>query len=544
MKAVIRGDVFPWIPAFAGMTLWGFLYQIQIKGFSPAIIYIDHDKRTVDREMVPLAGNLDKKRVVSIEWDAKKLNENYLGFKIERKVDKGNFENQTSEPYILISTNAERKDKLASYRDENVEQGKTYTYRVTAYDYFGFEGAMSNEVEIYIPKLVNAQVYIDTITAKGFNRTISFFTEAENPNLPVQIKEFEVLRSDSLKEGYTLLKKMPFDPQSSNYSLDAEVDKLTGDRHYYKVLALSVDGDSVLSTPYYFFTLDQEPPQPVKDLNAKVDSNGVVSLSWVQDTDADLKGFRVFRANGKREEYVELTRRLSLSRFYSDTLKLNTLTNKAYYFVVAVDQNFNMSANSDSVLLIKPDTIPPSQPVLLKVLKEDLAIRINWTNSYSDDVLWHALVRSEGGKIDTLKRWQGREVSSYLDSNIQFGRNYAYRVVVSDEAGNVSESKTSVFALEPGYRPALKNVSAVADRNKKLIELQWDEPEEAVFQYFIYRKKNEGKFQLIETLEAVAGLKAYSDSKLQISNSYEYLVQYQTRDGFRSLKHEGVGVDY
>ena len=76
--------------------------------------------------------------------------------------------------------------------------------------------------------------------------------------------------------------------------------------HYYYKLALINKDDSVYSVPRYLFTLDQKPPSH-KNLEEKIDSLGVVTLKWSSPEENDIKGYRVFRANQKREEFIEIT---------------------------------------------------------------------------------------------------------------------------------------------------------------------------------------------------------------------------------------------
>ena len=85
---------------------------------------------------------------------------------------------------------------------------------------------------------------------------------------------------------YTEIEKVSGD--SKKFEFNYTADLLSGDRHYFKVAAISEDGDSAYSYPYYHFSLDQEPPGVPTNLEGIIDSNGVARLTWVAPEDKDL----------------------------------------------------------------------------------------------------------------------------------------------------------------------------------------------------------------------------------------------------------------
>lgn len=518
--------------------------RVSIKGYSTEELNVDVKKLTKNTELPPLIGSLDKKRVASIEWNAKAVNKDYLGFIIERKKENGTYEVQTKDPFIHLVTSSENKNKLSSYRDEQLEQGKKYTYRITGINYFGRFGAVSNEVEVYVPRLVNGTVEIDTIYAQKKTRLLEVKIVPESDVLPLQVHRFQVLKSSELLQGYVVVQEQKITSKDSIFSVQLPSDLETGDAFYYKVLAFSPDNDTIYSAPKYFFTLDQEPPKPITNLIGKIDSAGIVTLIWEQNVDNDLQGFRVFRANELTEEFVERNSAFVTERLFRDTLPLNTLTNEIYYFVIAVDENFNNSLNSDTVLVLKPDTIPPTAPFLMDVSVKNAMVKLTWEVSTSNDVSYQALIRKTGLVSDTLVKNPLFNARTFLDSTMVFGKEVSYFALARDRSGNTTLSKIRTTFVEPGYRPALEQVVASVDRSKKEIKISWKLPEVVPFQFFVYRKKNDGKFELISTLDGTKTIGFFIDKSLSVSTKYEYIIQYQTTEGIRSLKHVPVSVKY
>lgn len=521
-----------------------FAIKVELKGYEPVIQSIENKVSKIG-EIPKLLGKVDRKKTATISWNADSVVTEYLGFQIERKVDNGKFETILKSPFVNFKTNAEKADRLAGFRDEKLEQGKTYTYKIYGINYFGLKGKYSNEVKIYLPKLANATVTIDTVKTNGYNREISVSLMKEVDSLPLLVNRLVLMRSDSLLKDYTEVEQRSIKSNETKIQFKTTSLLPSGDRNYFKVFAFSPDNDTAYSTPYYYFTLDQEPPAKVSSLKGIVDSLGHVTLSWNKPKDTDLLGYRVYRANLKTEEFVEKTTSLKLETNFFDTLNLNTLTNDIYYFVTVVDKNYNNSPNSDTILVIKPDTIPPSEPFLISLRKVGINIDLEWQNSTSKDVEESYLLRKTDLKTDTVLIWKGDESSHFLDSTFAFSKDISYSILAVDQSDNQTSSKSRSLFVEPGYRPALINVKASPNRSVKAVDLSWTKPQTSVFQYFIYRKKGDGTFHLIATIssESLSDCK-YEDKTVSISNEYDYLIQYQSQDGFRSLKHEPVKVRY
>ena len=521
-----------------------FAVKVEIKGYDP-VIQIIENKTSKLAEVPKLTGKVDRKKTATISWNADSVVSEYLGFQIERKIDNGKFEKILVSPFVNFKTNTEKADRLASYRDEKLQQGKTYTYKIYGINYFGIKGQYSNQVKIYLPKLVNAIVNIDTVQSKGYDREIMVSISRDIDSLPLLVNRLVLMRSDSLLTNYSVVEERFLKPNETKVQFKTTSLLPSGDRNYFKVFAFSPDNDTAYSTPYYYFTLDQEPPAAISNLKGIIDSLGHVTLTWTKPKDNDLLGYRVYRANLKTEEFVERTTSLKLNTLFLDTLNLNTLTNEIYYFAVAVDKNYNNSPNSDTVLVVKPDTIPPSEPFLISLRKVGIQIDMEWQNSTSKDVEKSYLLRRTDLKTDTLLVWKGDEFSHFRDSTFTFSKDVSYSIRAVDQSNNQTSSKSRSLFIEPGFRAALSNVKASPNRSTKAVDLSWMKPQTEVFQYFIYRKKSEGSFHLIATVSSadVPAMK-YADKTVSISNEYEYLIQYQSQDGFRSLKHEAVKVRY
>ena len=96
---------------------------------------------------------------------------------------------------------------------------------------------------------------------------------------------------------------------------------------------------------------DVFPPAAPTGLTA-TGNDGSVSLDWVDNGEADLAGYRVYRSESMGGPYSEITVALALT---SDYLYTGVVNGTAYYYVVtAVDTSDNESSQSNE------DSAPPN----------------------------------------------------------------------------------------------------------------------------------------------------------------------------------------
>lgn len=500
-----------------------YVYRIEIKDVPTAYVFVDASQETFYSQIPEYTLSLDRKKTVMVEWNSNAVEKEALGFLIEHSMDKkreGNY--LTDLPHIPFKTQFEAEDKKATVID-NPEAGHFHFYRVHGLDPFGQPSLVSEWKSIYVPLLINAHVQIDTIIAKSTEREIT--VSAALFDKKAHIKSWELLRSEQKDSGFEVIETKSYSDSIASFTVNG---KPSGDHFYYKIQAINKD-DTVTSLPYYFFTLDQIPPVPPTELNGTVDSTGIVRLNWTASTDDDIQGYKVFRGNQKREEFTEQTTSLSTKLNFVDTLALDNLTSEIYYFVQAVDLNFNVSTQSDTVLLLKPDTIPPMPAVIHDTKMVDTSIVISWVNSDSEDLAKTILIRNH---LDTIPLNSGQ--SEYTDFDMLPARYYTYQLLTEDKSKNQSYSQEVGQYYETGYRKPLKGFVVTVDREEKLISLVWNAPPEKVFSYQIFRAKNDGKLGLLKTIADPKELQ-FTDKQLSIGTKYTYSIKYVNMEGIHSL---------
>jgi len=497
-----------------------YAYEIRVASIDPVYVYVDANEITVYPE-VNVSLYLDQKKTVVCSWNYEELRDYSFAFDIDHAVGKTtNAAPLLENPFMPFHTTDMANTDSTQVRHNDPKKGEWHYYKVTGRDAFGAPKLESDWFSIYVPDRIDAFPIIDSMEVQGTSRIIrGSVTGARN-----NVDQISLFRSKQRESGFELLETRDFDGDSV-FSFPSEVSVPSGDAYYYKVALLNED-DTVASLPYYFFTLDQEPPAPPSNLNVAIDSNGIATLNWSAPEDTDIRGYRVFRGNQKSEEFVEQTQNLRLETEFMDTLRLDNLSSKVYYYVQTVDNNYNNSAHSDTILALKPDTIAPVPSLIRSVKMTEKGIELRLIPSTSEDVSGTELYRNE--------KALGSVGDSFLDTTVVAGKFYAYYLKTSDLSGNSSRSKTISQKYEPGIRREL-TAEAKVNLGKKCIEITWQLPvNEEVYAVKIYKAKSGNPLRLWKTITDYSKNKI-EDNTLYIGEEYVYTVSYITQDGIASV---------
>lgn len=521
-------------------TEYKYRLKLNYNGVKSLSLSINSDKLSRSKELTNLEGEADHKRKTAyLKWEAETLETDYSAYWIERSEDSINYSRITETPYIFFKSSDEPDKKEIDYIDQTVEEGNTYWYRVKGINHFAEIGETSNTLKISMKHILKGIVKIDTIYANKFERVIKGKYELTSDNDIKYLKGFVLLKSKEMHKGFSVVGESKVETNTFDFIVDSKL--LSGDRNYYKVGAISVDNDTVYSFTRYFFTLDQEPPSQPQNLSGIVDSNGVVTLEWNISPEDDIRGYRVFKSNSMKEEFVEITEYFADTSLYFDTIPLNNLTSSIYYRVAAVDLNFNNSIHSESVKLKKPDTIAPVACLFNLYESTPYGMSLGWVNSSSEDVKESKLIaRNEKGTERGIVTWNDT-LRIFTDSLAPLGEKTTYYIQTFDDSENEVKSNEITVIYETGKRPSISNLISEIDLDIKNILLMWDAPKGEVYSYKIYRTKNETPFRLLKTLR---DSESYIDKDISINNTYSYKIKVVYQSGIKSSFSEEVEVIY
>lgn len=316
---------------------------------------------------------------------------------------------------------------------------------------------------------------------------------------------------------------------------------------YYTMCAVGYGGEELCDFPREIMVRDTIAPAAPKNLQGKVDSNGVVSVFWEKPTDKDLMGFLVYRAYRRNNEFNKMTAVYQEDSVFVDSLDLNLLYPKIYYVAAAVDPFYNI-AYSDTFELILPDKHPPLSPKFTNYKSTVKGIELTWYNSSSKDVIQEVIYRKGDKDLNyrPLVKLSGKDLqkTTYTDADTKERHFYKYVILAYDASGLISDTASilSVEQVMNPIRPKIKDIKAVVSRENELVRLSWNYNEEGVQRYLVYRAKNDQPITAYKTVPK--DQPELIEKSLTPNTGYTYRVVAEFSNGARSAMSDEVLVQY
>ena len=154
------------------------------------------------------------------------------------------------------------------------------------------------------------------------------------------LKGFFVGHSFDPVSDYSILHIQPVAPDQFFYIHDS-VNTLRA--NHYIIAAVDTAGNASYSLNTYGHLIDSIPPNIPTGLTGRIDTNGLVHLTWNVNKEPDIMGYAIQFSNDSSHVFAVVTNKPVLTNSYTDTIMIRTLTERIYYKVVAIDKNFNYS---------------------------------------------------------------------------------------------------------------------------------------------------------------------------------------------------------
>ena len=278
---------------------------------------------------------------------------------------------------------------------------------------------------------------------------------------------------------------------------------------------------------------DSEPPAIPIGLEGTIDSNGIVQLQWLANTEKDLGGYKIYKSYVKDAEFSGITPRPLQETSFQDTVSMTLGNEFAYYKIQAVDKRNNRSDFTAILTLKKVDVHPPVEPKIFAVKKHQDRAEIKWYNSSSKDAVSHRLFRKvmgEDADWTLLAEYpHSQEISVYVDSTLLVGKTYLYTMTALDDDGLESKPAQAVSAkLVGGIKKRFELIETAINEEDKSLRISWLYPDQAE-KYWIYKGTKDEQLSLFKVLKADKDFLV--DTSVKTGKVYQYYLRAVLADG-------------
>jgi uncharacterized protein len=479
-------------------------------------------------------------RQVHFYWSRSAFQALYSAYWIERSDAPGAaYRRLNTLPFVpMLSSTIENPSDWIVFSDTTLENYRKYQYRITGITPFGDEGQPSMPVEVVGRDRTPppAPVQVKTRHLGGTRVEITWaMPEATEPY------QLYVGRTDKYNFSAEALHEQPL-PAPTRLFVDEHASLMAP--NYYVVSAVDTAGNAAFSLIEYGDIRDTFPPAPPSGLHATCDTNGLVRISWRPAPEPDVKGYLLFFSNAADHAFGTLSNQFIQDTFFLDTMNLLVLTEERFFRLKAIDWHDNYSDFSDTFRLQLPDIVPPVPPLFSDYKVSRQGIYVQWIPSSSHDVVLHQLLRkkTDQSSWEPIGIISDPMVRTWLDTSVQANQYYQYTLRARDDAGNWSEEAFAlrIKMLDWAQRPAVKQLSALRNKENNRVELQWNFQVSGDYKFVVYRAEGTGPFQ---TLAALPGKqRSYLDPHIQAGKTYQYAVKTIFPDGKSSPFSEIVSV--
>ncbi|WP_437395122.1 fibronectin type III domain-containing protein [Flagellimonas lutimaris] len=464
-------------------------------------------------------------------WEYDGLLDFYTAYDLEKSEDGKIFSKVNDAPITKLAIT---KSSGISFTDSIPVYGKKYWYRVKGRTLFNETGPHSDTTSVIAFKELLAIPQFTT------NNILSEKEVALQWGFPKdeawKLTGFDVLRAPKAigpyKEVATALDKQT---RSFQYNGLETI-------NYFKVRAHGIAGDHQDSSPAMIQPVDSIPPDKPVGLQGKVDTLGVVRLSWDPNTEMDLKGYTVLRADRDNQEFTRLTRKEMSETNFQDSINIKNFASKVYYRIIASDLRYNESQPSDTLVLQRPSRVPPTSPVFTEYELLDDTILLKWTRSSSDklvkQIIYRKDPRSDNGLWENVYETEDVSITAFKDVKTEPNTTYSYTITAMNTAGLESKPSPVVSVATPQVllKPKIKGFYAQVDRESKNITLTWRYNQPKVLEIHLYKKENESNYSIYKTFKPSTG--QFVDTKLIPNSNYGYGIKAVFTDGSTSQWEE------
>ncbi|WP_128896698.1 fibronectin type III domain-containing protein [Longirhabdus pacifica] len=396
---------------------------------------------------------------------------------------------------------------FTSLLDVNVENGKTYYYKLNVYKFV----SSTSEVVSATPNSGEYELGTPVIYADPGNDKVVLAWE--------DLKEaavYEIYRAEEVNGTYEFLTTNEVYEGYPTYYSDNNVEN--GKTYYYKMVVYN--GTDSKESAVVSATLESHEVELGTPVIYADPQDGKVILTW-----EDVEGattYEIYRA----EEVDGTYNMIEVFGTYMTTLHDSNVENgKTYYYkMIAKNETDKKASEVIEVTLESQDKTPIElgTPVLYAD-PGDGKVALTWKDLEGAAVyeIYRAEEVNGTYEIVTTNEVYGGYPTYYSDNYVENGKTYYYKMVVFN--GTDSKASAVVSATLESHEVELGTPVLYADPGDSKVALTWKDLEGAAV-YEIYRAEEvNGTYEIVTTNEVYGGQPTYySDNYAENGKTYYY----------------------
>jgi fibronectin type 3 domain-containing protein len=386
-----------------------------------------------------------------------------------------------------------RKITMISNRDntyfedtQNMKEGLTFYYRITAFNMLETEGITSVPIIGRTKGRIPPPSDFRTDGMRVREVSLSWTALQNDPDL----EQYVIFRSETEHGNFSEIARTR--KNTNNYSDRGKLQD--GKVHYYKIASYSRNG-SIGEQSAAVTGKTKGPPSPPENIRAESGAARNIKLQWNRHSDSDVAGYIIYRSEHENGNFMETGKSNNTGHLDKDLPD-----GKMYYYKVAsyFSSGREKIKGQPSVPVSATTKHRPKQPADV-VAESGLPkkVHIKWNTNEEKDISEYWIYRGADDKLDNSPYAKVKpDVSSFTDNDLNNNTAYSYavRAVDADELesdlSNMARAVTKPLPSSPaGFKGEVKE--------GKLLLYWTPNPEQDIKVYNVYKKKWFGKSILL-----------------------------------------------
>ncbi len=336
------------------------------------------------------------------------------------------------------------------YLDSKVEPNSKYGYYFKTYS-ADAESIKSKMTTISSLPLMESVTWLHSIGSMPRSVKIIW-----RPHTNQKVKSYIIQRK-------TLEEDVWRDIATVNGRLNAEyIDKNLKDNFTYKYRIKAVTFDNLVSKPSKEVTaITKELPKELTQITASTDLPKKIEIKWEESDTKDFLVYRLYRSSNIDGSY-----KIVIDTKKNSYVDLIEEDGKEYFYRVSVFDKDKLESVYKNYSVLGKTLIKPNSPSMVEAKFIDGKIAISWVSSDTRDKSFTVQKRYKKSLVESsVEDFENIKGTQFIDSEIEAGKTYYYKVFSVDANGIKSEA-----SIEIELKIEDKTVKSAPNNREKIYE--------------------------------------------------------------------------